>query len=100
MERINLAGVAMRDCRPGSVLLRPNTWQPVFLDFAQAFVGDFDDAEEDFGLSVFQFNNPRDLLWSLVCAIKEKAGVVIDLSYPDYSSLVEDYSEPEMPVGV
>lgn len=37
-ERINLAGVVMRDCRPGNVLLRTNTWQPVFLDFAQAFV--------------------------------------------------------------
>lgn len=100
VERINLAGVVMRDCRPGNVLLRPNTWQPVFLDFAQAFVGDFDDEEADFGLSVFQFDNPRDLLWSLVCAIKEKSGVVINLSYPDYSSLVEDYSEPEMPLGV
>lgn len=99
-ERINLAGVVMRDCRPENVLLRPNTWQPVFLDFAQAFIGDFDDEEAEFGLSVFQFNNPRDLLWSLICSIKEKSGVVIDLSYPDYAPLIADYPEPEMPVGI
>lgn len=80
-ERINLAGVVTRDCRPGNVLPRLNTWQPVFLDFAQAFIGDFDNEEAEFGLSVFQFNNPFDLLWSLVCSIKEKSGVqvVIDL---------------------
>lgn len=99
-ERINLAGVVMRDCRPGNVLLRPNAWQPVFLDFAQAFIGDFDDEEVGFGLSVFQFNNPFGLLWSLVCSIRKKSGVVIDLSYPDYGPLVEDYPEPEMPVGI
>lgn len=99
-ESINLAGVVMRDCRPGNVLLRPNTWQPVFLDFAQAFVGDFDDEEAEFGLSISQFNNPMALLWSLVCSIKEKSRVVIDLTYPDYDHLVEDYSEPEMPAGV
>lgn len=99
VERINLARVVMRNCRPGNVLLRPKTWQPVFLDFAQAFVGGFGDEEADFGLSVFQFNNPRDLLWSLVCSIKEKSDVVIDLSYPDYAPLVEDNSEPEMSVG-
>ncbi|KAG8162349.1 hypothetical protein KVR01_008114 [Diaporthe batatas] len=99
-EKINLAGVVMKDCRPENVLLRSDTWEPVFLDFGQTYVGDFDDEEAEFGLSVFQFNNPMGLLWNLVCSIKEKTGVVIDLNYPDYSSLVEGYPEPEMPVGI
>lgn len=41
-ERINLGGVVMRDCRLGNVPLRSTTSQPVYLDFAQAFVGDFE----------------------------------------------------------
>lgn len=87
--KINRAGLLMRDCRPGNVLVRPNTWQPIFVDFAQSFVGDFHDEEMEFGLSICQDNNPRDLVWDLAHPkdAKGNRGKVIDLDYPDLSDL-------------
>lgn len=87
--KINRAGLLMRDCRPGNVLVRPDTWQPVFVDFAQSFVGNFDDEEVELGLSISQDNNPRGLVWDLAHPkdAKGNRGEVIDLDYPDLSDL-------------
>lgn len=87
--KINRAGLLMKDCRPGNVLVRPDTWQPVFVDFAQSFVGDFDDEEVELGLSIFQDNNPLELVWYLAHPkdAKGNLGEVTDLDYPDLSDL-------------
>lgn len=45
--------MVMRNYRPGNVLLRPNTWQLIFLNFTQAFIRDFNDKKAEFDLFVF-----------------------------------------------
>lgn len=98
--KINRAGLLMWDCRPGNVLVRPNTWQPVFVDFAQSKVGDFDDEELHLGLSIYHENNPLELVWYLAHPkdANGNRGEVIDLDYPNLSDLrPEDDSDSEEP---
>ena len=87
-EKINRAGVLMKDCRSGNVLLRTETWQPVFVDFAHSSVGDFDDEEAEFGASVCYRGNPVCVVRSLVSLGHSRGGVKFNLTYPDYHDLV------------
>lgn len=88
VEKINRSGVVMSDCRPGNVLVETSSWKPFMYDFAQASVGDLEDIE-DFGLSVYQNDNPRGLMWVLAARIEKEKGLKMSLRYPDYTPLIQ-----------